>query len=335
MFNNNFNCFLNSTNKYVCISSDNGFLIYSVNPLKKLISRDIQGGVSIIKMLGESNIFLFSGKTDDGPYPSNKLIIWDDNKKTILGDILYNSKIQNIEVTLSHILVQVNKKIYLYQFDNISLLSHFDCNSNSSFVISSNILIYPTINTGEIAIVDIDKDISHNIKAHESNIQMISISNDGKYCATTSEKGTIIRLFDTSTYEMINEFRIGTEYSSIQQLTFHPNMNLLLVSSNKSNIQLFNTELDFDDISNNTPNNKKYQNYGINYVKFILPKYFHSKWSFSSYSIPNIQTLNIFDDKTNHIYTFGSDGYYYECSFDDINNPSILNKTKFIIDKET
>jgi WD40 repeat protein len=347
IFNDDFKVFLNSTNKYACIASDIGFTIYSVNPLKKIISREIQGGVSIIKMLDESNIFLFVGRTENGPYPYNKFIIWDDNKKVVLGEILYNQKIQNIDVTQKHIYIQTDKKLYIYQFDNLLLLKQLDCNNSSLFSLcnkENEIIVYPTLNTGEIAILNMKNENSFNIQAHTSKIEQVAISNNGKYIATASEKGTIIRLFDVDTQKQINEFRRGTEYVPIIQLAFHPNLSILLVESDKGTIHLFNTEIlndsksiKIDNMTNEiwkVPDNRIFENYGISYVKFLLPNYFHSKWSFTSYTISNVNTLNVFDENICMIYSFGNDGQYYECSFSDINNPSINKAMKYIIDKD-
>jgi len=346
IFNDDFKVFLNSTNKYACIATDIGFTIYSIHPLKKIISREIQGGVSIIKMLDESNIFLFVGRTENGPYPYNKFIIWDDNKKVVLGEILYNQRIQNIDVTQTHIYIQTDKKLYIYQFDNLLLLKQLDCNNSTNFSLSyidSEIIVYPSLNTGQITILNMKNENSFNIEAHTSNIEQITISHNGKYIATASEKGTIIRLFDVDSQKLINEFRRGTEQVPIIQLAFHPNLSILLVESDKGTIHLFNTEIQndkvikIDNISEevwNIPENRIFQNYGISYVKFLLPSYFHSKWSFMSYSISNINTLNIFDENICMIYSFGNDGQYYECSYNDINNPTINKVMKYIIDKD-
>ena len=89
-----------------------GFYIYSINPFKKILSRKIDQGISLVKMLYESNIVLFVGWTEIGLYPNNKLIIWDDSKKAVLGEIAYNNKINNICVTKDHIVVLLEKKIY-------------------------------------------------------------------------------------------------------------------------------------------------------------------------------------------------------------------------------
>ena len=50
----------NQTEKYVCFGTNIGFYIYSLNPFKKILSRKIDSGVSIVKMLYESNIIALS-----------------------------------------------------------------------------------------------------------------------------------------------------------------------------------------------------------------------------------------------------------------------------------
>ena len=37
------------------------------------------------------------GRTNKGSYPNNKLIIWDDSRKSVLGEIQYNNKIDNLK----------------------------------------------------------------------------------------------------------------------------------------------------------------------------------------------------------------------------------------------
>ncbi len=325
------NISINSTKKYVCIGTENGFNVFSLTPFKKVISRDIEGGVSIIRMLNESNIFLFVGLSDSSVFTPNKFIVWDDNKKTILGEILYTNKITNIEVTDKYVFVQTDKKLYIYQFDNLQLLREILCGSANfkMLVTDSTYVVYPTLKKGEISILNVDKDEAVLIQAHSNNISCIGLTN--KYIATASERGTLIRLFSIDTQVQINEFRRGTEATSIIQLEFHPTLPILLVGSDKGTVHLFNSEtVDNTEV----PVNKVYNNYGISYVKFLLPEYFHSKWSFTTYTIENVKTVNIFDADKKMIYGIGSDGQFYECSYENYEKPIIEKVIKYVLDKD-
>jgi len=65
----------NQLKNYCCFGTDIGFYVYQLAPFKKMVSRKIDGGVSMVKMLHESNIFIFVGKSKTNLYPRNKLIM--------------------------------------------------------------------------------------------------------------------------------------------------------------------------------------------------------------------------------------------------------------------
>ena len=103
-----------------------GFYVYTCNPFKKIISRRIIGGISIIEMLNKSNIMIFTGNVNKGLYPNNKLIIWDDNKEEVIGEIEFKTKILNIKITKDIIVVVTEFKIYIYSFINLELIKSID-----------------------------------------------------------------------------------------------------------------------------------------------------------------------------------------------------------------
>ena len=53
------------------------------------------------------------------------------------------------------------------------------------------------------------------IKAHESKIACLSINKNGTLLATSSDTGTLIRLFDLNNGENISVFRRGTKRVSM------------------------------------------------------------------------------------------------------------------------
>ena len=327
---------LNNTETYACVATDKGFMIYSPQPFKSVLSRDIPGGVYRVKMLHKTNIILFVGRTEKGPYPNNKLIVWDDVAQEVVSEISYPDKIVVFHATRKYIYVQTDKKLYIYQLNTLLLVKQFDTTQTPVFAVSENetynIVVFPSQQLGHITIQNIDTGDVSTIYAHYGTIESIGVSRDAKYIATASDKGTIIRMYSIETKTILHEFRRGLDYVRITQLLFHPSNRILLASSDRGSIHLFNTEIDETALAS-IPANRVFERYGMNVIKYALPRYFSSKWSFTNYQIPNIVTTSLFHPSEPVIYSFGLDGQFYECHYADASNPIISKTMKFIRDE--
>lgn len=324
----------NQTEKYACFGTDIGFYIYSLNPFRKILSRKIDSGVSIVKMLYESNIIIFVGKEDKGLYPNNKLIIWDDSKKTVLGEIAYNKPILNVNITKDYIVVLVEKKIYIYKFDTLNLIKTIEVSQHPNNLMCMGLenpefLVYPSEKTGMISITKLSEDYLEEIQAHNSGIENLFVSNDGNYVITASQTGTLIRIFNITTKEKVSEFRRGVDPTKINDIKLCHNNSILLVSSVKGTIHLYNTGIDPDLNAENT----SYDSYGMPLIKWALPQYFSDKFSFTQFNLTNISTISSFDRNMSTIYSFGQDGQFYELNFEDIENPVIEKTIKYVSDE--
>lgn len=77
------------------------------------------------------------------------------------------------------------------------------------------------------------------IPAHTSTLRALAMSKDEAYIATASEKGTIIRVFSTSTSAKIAEFRRGIDPAIIYSLAFSPGNGRLAATSDKGTLHIF------------------------------------------------------------------------------------------------
>jgi WD40 repeat protein len=68
----------------------------------------------------------------------------------------------------------------------------------------------------------------------------LKLSRDGKLLATTSSKGTLVRIWDTWSGDQINELRRGADQAMISDISFDPQNQIVAVASDKGTIHLFN-----------------------------------------------------------------------------------------------
>ena len=323
----------NQSKNYCCFGTDIGFYIYQISPFKKIISRKIDGGIKLIKMLHESNIFIFTGKNKGGLYPNNKLIVWDDEKKSVLGEVNFNAEIKDINITRNNIIVLCNSKIYVYTFDKLELVKTIDIDTeNEIFSIGNEdceYLVYTGEERGSINITKLNSDYLETIEAHDSSIEKVLLSRDGRYIVTASERGTLIRLFNLETKEQLKEFRRGCDPVKIVDLCLSDDNSILLVGSEKGTIHLFNTCLN-DDYDQK---NKHWNKYGMKYIKGVLPEYFSSEWSFAQVYLSNTDTHTWIDSVEKKLYTFGNNGQFYLIDYEDPKVPIIQETIKYISDE--
>jgi len=323
----------NQLKNFCCFATDIGFYVYQISPFKKMVSRKISGGVSMIKMLHESNIFIFVGKSKSSLYPKNKLIVWNDETKRVLGEINFNSDIQDIDITKEYILVQCNSKIYIYQFDNLSLIKSIDVCSDKIImgmgIEGSKYLIYTGDEKGTINITKFDDDYYKKISAHQNEIDILQVSNDGKFLITASTKGTLIRIFNIETGELEKEVRRGCDPVKIIDLSLSNDNSVLLVSSVKGTLHLYNTGIN-DDLD---VKNKNWDEYGMKYIRGMLPDYFNSQWSFGQIYLSGVETFSVIDNSEKKVYVFGNNGQFYLVNYNDTLNPIIEKTVKYISDE--
>merc|ERR1712048_1060263 len=166
--------------------------------------------------------------------------------------------------------------------------------------------------------------------AHEGSLGCFALSFDGKLLATASEKGTLIRIWDTSTGKQVQELRRGADHAEIQSLCFSPKTSsYLAVSSDKGTIHIFkirkdgnikkdkNKKNDNNESKMDNDNNKKEKNptSSLGLFKSVLPRYFSSEWSLAQFRVPDVRTIVAFGSDETTIVVVSSDGTFYKATF--------------------
>lgn len=67
----------------------------------------------------------------------------------------------------------------------------------------------------------------------------LAVNAEGTLIASASTKGTIIRIFSAEEGHLLQELRRGSGKALITSIIFHPTLNMIACTSNKTSVHLF------------------------------------------------------------------------------------------------
>jgi len=213
-FNQDYGCFACGT--------DTGFRIYNRDPFKETFRRDFSnGGIGIVEMLFRSNILALVGGGRNPRYPPNKVMIWDDHQNRCIGELSFRSEVKAVKLRRDRVVVVLQNKVYVYNFADLKLVDHIETIANPRGLCAlcpnstNTVLACPGASRGTVRVELYDVRKTTLVPAHEAELAQIALNLDGTRLATCSEKGTLIRVFDTQSGQLQQELRRGADRAEI------------------------------------------------------------------------------------------------------------------------
>jgi WD40 repeat protein len=205
----------------------------------------VGGGIGIVEMLFRCNLIALVGGGKSPRFPTNKVMIWDDHQSKCIGELMFKSEVLAVRLRRDRVVVLLQSKIYVYRFSDLKLLDQISTISNPKGLIclcsdpANNVLAVPGLAKGSIRVEHYDISKTTIIKAHDTELSQMALNIDGSRLASASEKGTLIRLWDTATGDALREFRRGMDRAEIYCICFDPITTFLACSSDKGTIHIF------------------------------------------------------------------------------------------------
>jgi WD40 repeat protein len=320
----------NQDNDLIAMGTKTGFNIYMINPLSNRDCRNLEGGIGKIEMLNATNLIIFVGSGDNAQFPVNKVIIWDEADNKTLGLLCFSGMVKNIKLTKKCIFVVCEEQVFVFRNEVFKNIGKYDSyiNPKGIFAVAPNTKInvcaYPVESEGYIEIQKIvleeDGSVCQNeklpvkIKAHKSDIGFIALNFNGTRVATASVKGTLIRVFDTESGELLQELRRGSGEAVISSIVFSKDDKYLACASDKGTVHIFKV-MPKNGNDKSSGNQKSF--FGKIPLFGVEKEYFQSEWSFSQLRINSTAKKPICAfGEDNEIYVVTEDGMFYKGKFD-------------------
>ncbi|KAG5651247.1 hypothetical protein H0H81_009319 [Sphagnurus paluster] len=291
-------------------STPSGFAVYQTSPLRLLRKRELSGGtLTAVVPLHTSNILFLVGGGRSPLYPPNKVVFWDDALGTEVAELEFRERVRGLACRRGWLAVALRRRVVVFQIaDQVSRYGEWDTCDNPKGLLAMATATHATLlaiagrQSGHVQLVHLppcvppvpkapplslpprkppqpsSKHPISIIAAHTTALTTLSVPTSGRLLATTSSRGTLVRVWDTLSGKLIREFRRGTDKADIYGVAFRPDERELCVWSDKGTVHVFTL------VSSGTANR---QSTFSPLTPFLpLPKYFDSEWSYAQYRIP-------------------------------------------------
>uniref|UniRef100_A0A9J8CWF2 WD repeat domain 45 n=1 Tax=Cyprinus carpio carpio TaxID=630221 RepID=A0A9J8CWF2_CYPCA len=311
-FNQDQSCF--------CCAMETGVRIYNVEPLmeKGHLDHEQVGSIALCSMLHRSNLLAVVGGGVNPKFSEISVLIWDDAREVrdpkdkLVLEFTFTKPVLAVRMRHDKIIIVLKNRIYVYSFpDNPVKMFEFDTRDNPKGTDLSN--TKPGTSSAPFT-----------INAHQSEIACLALNQSGSVVASASRKGTLIRLFDTTTRDKLVELRRGTDPATLYCINFSHDSSFLCASSDKGTVHIFALK--------DTKLNRRSALARVGKVGPVIGQYVDSQWSLANFTVPaecacicafgkntskNVNSvIAICVDGTFHKYVFTPDGNCNREAFD-------------------
>lgn len=223
-------------------------------------------------------------------------------------------------------------------FQDIDIIDTFE-NPKGIVAISydtkKTVLAYPADKTkGYVRVKCYENSITSLINAHESAISYIALNHDGSLLATASDKGTLIRIFQSDTGLFLQEVRRGKDKAEIQHICFDLSSKLMAATSEKGTIHIWSLASGLKKLKEDgaktehvpekeeVEEKKKEDDVPQNHMSifkslpnFLTGGFFKSEWSFAQVRLGEPNAICTFVD-SNILVAVTPKGNYYKAQID-------------------
>ena len=162
-----------------------------------------------------------------------------------IGELSFRAEVRAVRLRRDRVVVALDRRVYTYNFADLTLVDHLETAENPRGLCAvcasptSNVLACLGAQAGHVRVELYDLRKTTLIAAHETPLACLALNAVGSRLATASEKGTLVRIYDTVSGELLQELRRGTDKAEIFCLAFNAGSTMLACTSDKGTVHIF------------------------------------------------------------------------------------------------
>ncbi|PZC77537.1 hypothetical protein B5X24_HaOG203250 [Helicoverpa armigera] len=157
------------------------------------------------------------------------LMLLDDQQRAFKAEVLFKSPIRALRARKDKVAVVLSSSIQVLALPSLSRVALMRTRLGArplcalaSEPSAPHLLAAPAHRKGSLQLLDVTRAVkgAHSsspavMGCHQTELVCLSLSANGARLATASERGTIIRVWDTATKQMLHELRRGSDYADV------------------------------------------------------------------------------------------------------------------------
>ena len=239
--------FVNFNQEASCISvgARNGYRIYNCHPFGTA-HVTTAGGVGVAEMLHCTSLVALVGGGQTPAMSPRQLQIFNTKTGKAICELNFISAILSVRLNRRRVVVVLESQLQIFELETMKIIQTLETARNSGGLCAlspnedNSFLAFATSTAGEVVLYDaLHLSTLNAIAAHTTAPAVLSFSGTGRYLATASKKGTVIRVFSVPAGEKLTTLRRGSYPSTIHSLAFAPDESLLCASSSGGTVHIF------------------------------------------------------------------------------------------------
>ncbi|XP_037871210.1 WD repeat domain phosphoinositide-interacting protein 4 isoform X1 [Bombyx mori] len=227
-----------------------GLRVYNVEPLveKAHYSKEELGEVSLCEMVFRTNWLLVVKARK--PY---SLLLLDDQQRAFKAEVVFKSPIRALRARKDKVAVVLTSSVQvlaLPTFQRVALLrtpsSARPLCAIATEPNATQILAAPAHRTGSLQLLDVSSvhrdggsSAPSVVRCHRSALVCVCVSGSGTRLATASARGTLVRLWDAVSRQLLHELRRGSDYADVYCISLSAQGGRAVCVSDKGTVHVW------------------------------------------------------------------------------------------------